>query len=115
LIEQKGPAAFAQIRDKISPFLFMDTYVFVDSPDGVEVVNGAFPSIEGRNLMDYKDSTGKYLVREYINLALAKGAGWVEYLWPKPGQKDPSKKQTYVRKVIYGDKIFIVGSGAYLD
>ncbi|MCX5680781.1 MAG: cache domain-containing protein [Candidatus Omnitrophica bacterium] len=46
---------------------------------------------------------------------MTKGAGWVNYLWPKPGQSVPSKKQTYVRKVKYGEEIFIVGSGAYLD
>lgn len=114
LIEKEGEGAFAAIRDKAGPFMFLDTYVFVDSPDGKELVNGAFPNIEGRNLMDYKDSNGKYIVRDYINLALTRGAGWIDYLWPKPGQSEPSRKHAYVRKAKYGDEIFIVGSGAYL-
>ncbi|MCX5700104.1 MAG: cache domain-containing protein [Candidatus Omnitrophica bacterium] len=115
LIEKEGRRAFSKIRDKAGPFSFLDTYVFIDSPDGVELVNGSFLNIEGRNLIDYKDSNGKYLVRDYINIALTKGAGWLDYLWPKPGQSIPSKKHTYVRKAKYGDEIFIVGSGAYLE
>ena len=115
LIEKEGRQVFPQIRDKTGPFAFLDTYVFVDTPSGVELVNGAFPSLEGRNVMDYKDSNGKYMVRDYINIALTKAAGWTDYLWPKPGQSVPSKKLTYVRKAKYGDEIFIVGSGAYLE
>lgn len=115
LIEKEGRQAFPIIRDKAGPFMFLDTYVFIDSPDGVELVNGAFPNIEGRNLMDYKDASGKYMVRGYIGTALTKGAGWVDYLWPKPGQLVSSKKHTYVRKAKYGDEIFIVGSGTYLE
>lgn len=115
LIDKEGEAAFAKLRDKSGPFIFMDIYVFVDSPDGVELVNPAFPSIEGRNLLEYKDSSGKYLVRDYINVALTKDAGWTNYFWPKPNEAAPSKKHTYVKKATYGNKIFIVGSGTYLE
>jgi len=115
LIEKEGKAAFSKIRDKAGQFIFMDTYVFVDTPDGTELVNGAFPNLEGRNLIDYKDSNGKPLVKDYINIALNEGAGWIDYLWPKPGQANPSKKHAYVKKAQYGDEVFIVGSGAYLE
>ena len=115
LIEKEGKNAFSALRDKSGPFVFMDTYVFVDTPQGIELVNPAFPNLEGTNFMDYKDSTGKFLAREYITLALNKGAGWIDYLWPKPGESTPSRKQTYVRKVVHGNETFIVGSGAYLE
>lgn len=115
LIEKEGRPAFSKLRDKAGPFMFMDTYVFVDSPEGIELVNGAFPNLEGRNLIGYKDSHGDYLIRDYIKLALTEGSGWLYYYWPKPGQATPSKKHTYVRKAKYGDEVFIVGSGAYLD
>ncbi len=115
LIEKEGEAAFPGFRDKAGPFLFMDIYIFVDRPDGVELVNGAFPSLEGKNFMGYQDSRGKYLCRDYINVAVTKGAGWTDYLWPKPGESTPSKKHTYVKKATYGDSVFIVGSGTYLE
>ena len=44
--------AFGQLRDKTGPFVFMDTYVFVETPDGIELVNPAQPSLEGKNLID---------------------------------------------------------------
>ncbi len=115
LIEQKGRAAFDELRDKTGSFVFLDTYVFVDTPDGTEVVNGGFPGIEGKNIMDFKDVNGEYLVRDYINLALKNGEGWVKYFWPKPGSDKPFEKYTYVKKVKYGNETFIVGSGAYLE
>ncbi len=115
LIQKEGPQAFSKLRDKAGSFVFLDTYVFVDKPDGTELVNGAFPEMEGKNLIDYKDSSGKYLVREYINIASTKGMGWTIYLWPKPGQSKPSKKHTFVKRAIFGNEAFIVGSGAYLE
>jgi hypothetical protein len=58
LIAQQGAAAFDALRDPTGPFVFMDTYVFVDTSDGVEVVNAAQPSLEGRNIMDLVDLNG---------------------------------------------------------
>lgn len=115
LIEQKGRPAFDALRDKTGPFVFFDTYIFVDTPDGTELVNGGFPGIEGKNIMGFKDVNGKYLVRDYINLALKNGEGWVKYFWPKPGSDKPLEKRTYVKKVTYGGETFIVGCGAYLE
>jgi signal transduction histidine kinase len=115
LVENEGKAAFGKIRDKTGPFVFRDTYVFVDTPDGVELVNGAFPSVEGKNLMTFRDASDKYVVEEYINAALKKGSAWVTYLWPKPGETNPSIKYTYVKKATFGDETFIVGSGVYMD
>ena len=114
LIEKEGTTAFNALRDKSSQFVFLGTYIFVDTPEGVEVVNGGFPDIEGKNMLDYKDSDGKYLMREIIDTATKKESGWVDYLWPKPGETKPSKKHTYVKKAVYGGSAFVVGSGAYI-
>lgn len=114
LIEKEGTDAFSKLRDKSSQFIFLGTYIFVDTPEGIEVVNGGFPDVEGKNLFDYKDSNGKYLTREIIDTAMKKGSGWVDYLWPKPGQTQASKKHTYVKKAVYKDKSFAVGAGAYI-
>jgi signal transduction histidine kinase len=114
LLKQKGVAAFETIRDKKSRFFFYDTYVFVTSQEGVEVVNPAFPGIEGRNILDIKDITGKSITREYIELAMEKGKGWVSYYWPRPASPQTSaKKRTYVKKVTVDGNIFIVGAGMY--
>jgi signal transduction histidine kinase len=115
LIAKRGAAAFDALRDPTGPYVFMDTYVFVDTPDGVEVVNAAQPSLEGRNIMDLTDVNGKRLAREYIAAALSDGSAWVEYHWYRPGHNTPARKQAYVQRVRSGDAVYIVGSGLYVD
>lgn len=113
LVEQYGPDAFPQLRDKTGPFFFFDTYVFVILPDGTEWVNPAQPSLEGKNIMNLKDVNGKQVIRECVDNAMKNGSGWVDYSWYKPGENVPASKHTYVRKAQYGGQTYIVGSGFY--
>jgi signal transduction histidine kinase len=115
LVADQGKAAFSQLRDKTGPFVFMDTYVFVDSPDGVELVNGAQPSLEGKNLLDMKDVKGKAVAREYIAAAMKNGSAWVEYFWYKPGGNAPARKRAHVRMAKSGQVTYVVGSGVYSE
>lgn len=113
LVQEKGKDAFGQLRDKKGPFVFMDTYVFVDNPEGVELVNGAQPGIEGKNLINEKDVNGKFFQREIIEAATKKNGAWVDYFWYKPGQNEPAHKQTFVKKVQHGNESFVIGAGFY--
>jgi signal transduction histidine kinase len=115
LVAEKGKAAFDALRDPKGPFLFMDTYVFVDAPDGTELVNPAQPSLEGTNVRDLRDAEGKPLAREYIAAALEQGSAWVGYTWYRPGENTPARKRTYVRRVQSGDGTYVVGSGFYVE
>ena len=115
LIADKGEDAFAVLRDKTGPFVFMDTYVFVDSVDGTELVNAAQPTLEGRNLIDLTDVRGTPVVKDEIAAALKDGSLWHEYYWFKPGDNTPALKKTFVRKVRSGTDTFIVGSGIYVE
>lgn len=113
LVSQQGKAAFPLLRDKTGPFVFMNTYVFVDNLQGVELVNAAQPSMEGKSLIDAKDLNGKLLVRDYIDAARKNGSAWVDYLWYKPGANEPVQKHSYVKKVQHGNETYIVGAGLY--
>ncbi|MDP4265344.1 MAG: cache domain-containing protein [Bacteroidota bacterium] len=115
LVEKNGKEAFAQLRDKTGPFIFMDTYVFVDNPDGVELVNPAQPSLEGKNLHNEKDVYGKFAFRDYIDAAVKNGRAWVDYYWYRPGENTPAHKYTFVRKVKSGPDTYIVGAGLYME
>jgi hypothetical protein len=115
LVADRGKEAFGQLRDKTGPFIFMDTYVFVNIPNGTELVNPAQPSLEGKNLIDLKDVKGKAVVREEIAAAMKDGSAWLELYWYKPGSNTPARKQTYVRKVQSGRDTYIVGSGFYME
>ena len=115
VIADEGRAGFPKLRDKTGPFLFMDTYVFVYTPEGLEVVNPGQPSMEGTNIIDLKDVNGKDISRQLITKAMENGSGWVEYYWYKPGDNTPMRKLTFVRKVQNGDETFVVGSGFYTE
>jgi hypothetical protein len=115
LVAREGTEAFGALRDKTGPFVFMNTYVFVDTPEGVELVNPAQPSLEGTNLMGLRDLKGKAVTDQYVAAAMKDGNAWVEYYWYKPGHNTPALKRTYVRKVQAGPDTYIVGSGFYVD
>jgi signal transduction histidine kinase len=114
LVAERGSAAFGELRDRTGPFVFMDTYVFVQSIDGTKLVNPAQPSLEGRNLIDFEDLKGKPIVREEIEAAIKDGSAWVDCYWYRPGDNTPARKATYVRKVQSGPDTYIVGSGIYV-
>jgi len=114
LLQKEGKAGFVTLRDPQSRFYFHDTYVFVISKDGIEMVNPAFPNLEGRNILDIKDIKGNYLVQDLINNAMKKGESWVSYYWPKPdAPQTPIKKSSFVKKVLVEGEIMIVGAGIY--
>ncbi|MGZ3790344.1 MAG: cache domain-containing protein, partial [Bacteriovorax sp.] len=115
LVKEKGKAAFDELRDKKGPFYFMDTYVFVDTPDGIELVNPGTPYLEGKNIADLKDAKGKTIARDYINAAMENGEKWVNYYWYKPGSNKQMQKKAFVRKVQSGKDTYIVGSGFYVE
>jgi signal transduction histidine kinase len=115
LLEHEGTKAFNTFRDKRSQYLYQDTYVFVIDMDGVELLNAAFPKLEGRNVIDYQDSDGNYFVKAFIEVAKNRGHGWVNYHWPKPGDVERSLKSTYVQKAMIDGKMVVVCAGLYLD
>jgi signal transduction histidine kinase len=115
LIQKEGEKAFGTLRDKRSQFVYQDTYVFVVAENGIELLNVAFPKLEGRNVLHYKDAEGNYFVKEFIRVAKTKGSGWVDYPWPKPGDVEKSHKSTYVRKAMLEGKMVVVCAGMYID
>jgi signal transduction histidine kinase len=116
LIEDKGEDAFSEFRQEGTKWFHDDTYVFVWMTDGVRVVYPPDPSGEGKNMSTLLDVTGKAIGRLFIELALSEeGEGWIDYSWPKPGETEPSSKQTYIKGVSLDEQTFLVGSGVYVD
>ena len=115
LLKQRGREPFSAFRSKAGDFYFLDVYVFVLDQKGTDLVNPAFPNLEGRNIYDLKDENGKLLTREMLKVVDAQGAGWVDYLWARPGSDRPVKKTAYVKGVDLGGERFIVGSGIFSE
>jgi len=115
LIMKHGKEAFVQLKDPLGDFNYLTTYVFVLDAHGKDLINPAFPGFEGQSVINLKDSTGKYFIRDMMKALETSDSVWVDYMWPKPRQAAASKKSTYVRKVSFNKDIFYVGSGVYLE
>jgi signal transduction histidine kinase len=113
-IEAHGEKAFPLLHDPKGPFIFKDAYIFVIDMNGVELVNPAFPNLEGKNVSDVKDTQGKPFVAELLKLAKSGKPGWVNYMWPKPGENVSTQKSTYMMPAKLGNQTVVVACGTYL-
>ncbi|MBL8697102.1 MAG: cache domain-containing protein [Alphaproteobacteria bacterium] len=69
--------------------------------------------LDGQDLSDNKDPAGKRLFVAFVDKVRKDGAGFVDYLWPKPGASEPVPKISYVRG--FAPWGWIIGSGVYVD
>lgn len=113
MVKNKGlDAALSAVGDKAGPFVWKDSYVFcIDLEKKANVAHPIKPKLVGKNLMHVKDVNGKLFFAEFVNVAKSKGEGWIDYMWPKPGEKKPIQKSTYVYKVP-GTSVFMA-AGSY--
>jgi len=71
------------------------------------------PDLDGKDQSGLKDPSGKYFFQEMVKVVKADGAGFVPYMWPKPGNEKPVQKVSYVKGFTpWG---WTVGSGVYVD
>ena len=71
------------------------------------------PDLNGKDLSELADPNGKLLFNEFVKTVEAGGAGFVEYMWPKPGSDAPVHKQSYVAG--FAPWGWIIGTGVYTD
>jgi len=113
MIQDQGvEAASKAIGDKEGPFVWKDTYVFLMDLDGKMIAHPIKPELtEKDNLLQVADTDGKPLFVEFVQVAGGKGKGWVDYMWPKPGQDQPAAKSSYIYRV--PNTPYFVGAGIY--
>jgi signal transduction histidine kinase len=78
---------------------FSQGELYIDMRDiktGVVLAHPHNPSIVGKDLVDVPDANGKKYRREIINLAAAKGKGWVDYMYKNPTTGKIEPKTTYI-------------------
>lgn len=72
------------------------------------------PDLDGKDVSNFKDASGKYLFVDFVKVVEQQGAGYVDYLWQwkdDPGKMSP--KMSYVKG--FAPWGWIIGTGLYID
>jgi methyl-accepting chemotaxis protein len=88
-------------------------YFWINDMTPIMIMHPYKSELDGTNLSDYRDPNGKRLFIAFVDMVKANGAGFVDYLWPKPNFKDPVPKISYVKGFKPWD--WVIGSGIYID
>jgi cytochrome c len=115
LVDQRGRAAFDEFRKRDSHWWFGSTYLFAYDDHLNVLLNPAFPKREGTNPSGEKDANGKRFHDEFLKKVQASGAGWVDYMFPKPGQTQPSHKWSYVKGFKAEEMTGLIGAGFFVE
>ena len=98
LIKAKGKEEMMKRINAKDPD-FVQGQLYVDLRDvktGIVLAHPHNPSIVGKDLTDVPDANGKKYRRAIIELAAAKGKGWVDYQYKNPTNGKIEPKTTYI-------------------
>ena len=90
-----------------------DDYFWINDLRPFMVMHPTNPKLDGKDLSSIKDPDGFAIFNEMANLAKTRGAGMVDYRWPKPGADAPVQKTSYVQ--LFEPWGWVIGSGVYID
>ena len=111
-LAREGEAGLEEFRSTDSEYVWKDSYVVVqDCEEGKAVAHPISPELEGVDLRTLEDENGKAFAQELCERAQEPGGGWVEYMWPKQGEQEPSRKVAYALSV--EGTPYVVVSGVY--
>jgi methyl-accepting chemotaxis protein len=88
-------------------------YFWINDMQPVMIMHPYKSELDGKDLSDFKDPNGKRLFVAFADTVRANGAGFVDYLWPKPNFKEPVPKVSYVKG--FAPWEWVIGSGIYID
>ncbi|KPW19395.1 methyl-accepting chemotaxis protein [Pseudomonas cannabina] len=88
-------------------------YFWINDLQPVMIMHPTNSKLEGQNLSAIRDPDGFAVFNEMVTIVKSKGAGMVDYRWPKPGASEPVKKTSYVQ--LFQPWGWILGSGVYVD
>jgi len=90
-------------------------YFFIFSFDGKNILNSAFPNLEGKDLWNYKDAKGTFITHEMNKILSKKNETFYTWYWNKPNDKS----LTEYKKIGFFKKIeplnWYIGTGEYLE
>jgi methyl-accepting chemotaxis protein len=120
LYDQPGSADDPELRQKAWEILrqlrFNDSgsagYFFAYDARGVNVMHGVNPSLEGKNLWNFQDPNGTYLIRELVKAARS-GGDYVPYGWKNSDTGEVAPKLGYAEMLPKWG--IMIGTGFWID
>ena len=88
-------------------------YFFISDMDANIVMHPIKPELDGKSGLGIHDPDGNAVFKMFADQARLNDAGYVSYLWPKPGKDKPVEKISYVKS--FKPWGWVVGSGLYVD
>jgi len=90
-------------------------YFYIFNTNGKMVAHGVKQELVGKDMADdiFKDSRGKFFLKEMAEVSKNKGEGFVDYYWPKPKETVPSPKVGFVK--LFSPWGWMIASGIYVD
>ncbi|HEX8591852.1 MAG TPA: methyl-accepting chemotaxis protein [Pseudomonas sp.] len=88
-------------------------YFWINDLRPVMIMHPVSVKLIGQDLSAIKDPDGFAVFNEMVAVAKSKGAGMIQYRWPKPGASEPVQKISYVQ--LFAPWGWILGSGVYVD
>lgn len=88
-------------------------YFWINDMQRRIVMHPIKPQLNGKDMTGFADANGKRIFDAFVDKIEQEGGGFVDYLWPKPGQQEPVSKISYVRG--FTPWQWVVGSGIYVD
>ena len=88
-------------------------YFWINDRKPRMVMHPAKPSLDGKDLSQFKDPNGVFLFNEMVNVTKTADSGIVKYAWAKPGYDTPQAKISFVK--VFKPYDWIIGTGAYVS
>jgi uncharacterized protein len=104
-------ATVKAIRAKDKAFFDRDLYAYIIDMNGVVMANGAVPAVQGKDISEFRDQNGKYLVKGEIEICRGPGHGWIDFRWVNPVTKVVEDKSAYLERL----GPYCTGVGIYRD
>jgi len=104
------------VRETLRTIRFNDGrgYYFAHDLDGVAQLRPDAPELEGANLLDLKDSQGRSVTQDMIDIAQLRGEGFYSYAWTRPGTPgEDHLKISFVK--LFKPFGWVLGAGEYVE
>ena len=88
-------------------------YIWIQDLDSRMVMHPIKPELNGRDVSREKDAQGTPFFFELTRVCKERGKGFVEYVWPRPGNSEPIPKLSAVE--LFRPWGWVLGTGIYVD